>query len=147
MYSRRTPVSEPDSTKTDNKLREWSREIKRGFLEFWILTLLRRESLYGARISDLLDEMTEGRIQLEAGTIYPLLNRLAENGWIVAETRVRDQGRGPMRRYYRLTEDGSQLLSAMVEQYFNTFDGLFRMMAEDFRSVRERLAQLMEDFD
>jgi hypothetical protein len=35
----------------------------------------------------------------------------------------------------------------MVEHYFNTFDGLFRMMAEDFRSVRERLAQLMEDFD
>lgn len=140
-------MTEPNPAKTDNKLREWSREIKRGFLEFWILSLLRRESLYGARISDLLDEMTDGRIQLEAGTIYPLLNRLAENGWIAAATRVRSQGRGPTRRYYRLTEDGNKLLSAMVEHYFNTFDGLFRIMAEDFRSVREHLAQLMEEFD
>lgn len=140
-------MAETTPTKTDAKLREWSREIKRGFLEFWILNMLRRESLYGARISGLLEEMTDGRIQLEAGTIYPLLNRLAENGWIVSETRVRDHGRGPMRRYYRLSEDGTRLVSAMVEQYFSTFDGLFRMMAEDFRSVRERLAQLMEDVD
>ncbi|MFX1562675.1 MAG: PadR family transcriptional regulator [Promethearchaeota archaeon] len=140
-------MTEITAEKTDTKLREWSREINRGFLELWILNLLRRESLYGARICDILEEMTEGRIQLEPGTIYPLLNRLAERGWIIDDIRVRHQGRGPMRRYYRLTEDGSKLLRAMVDHYFTTFDAFFRMVAADFRSVRRRLFQLMEEME
>ena len=73
-------MTEPNTEKTLEKLREWSREVNRGFLEFWVLNLLRRESLYGAGISSLLEELTEGRLQLEPGTIYPLLSRLAENG-------------------------------------------------------------------
>ncbi len=133
--------------KTHDKLREWTREINRGFLEFWVLNLLRREALYGARISTLIEEMSEGHIQLEPGTIYPLLNRLAENGWIIADVKIRSQGRGPMRRYYRLTGEGSQLLNAMIDHYFDAYDALFMMMASEFQSVRKRLSELMEELD
>ncbi|MFW9831058.1 MAG: PadR family transcriptional regulator [Candidatus Thorarchaeota archaeon] len=133
--------------KTDNKLREWTREINRGFLEFWVLNLLRKESLYGARIGTLIEEMSEGRIQLEPGTIYPLLNRLADNGWIKGDVKVRSEGRGPMRRYYRLTNDGKLLLSAMIDHYFDTYDALFQLMAAEFQSVRKRLFELMEEID
>ncbi|MFW9986279.1 MAG: PadR family transcriptional regulator [Candidatus Odinarchaeota archaeon] len=138
----KTPVD-----KTIDKLREWTREINRGFLEFWVLNLLRREALYGARISSLIEDMSEGRIQLEPGTIYPLLNRLAENGWIKGDVKVRSQGRGPMRRYYRLTDAGDELLTAMIDHYFDTYDALFQIMATEFRSVRKRLIDLMEEID
>jgi DNA-binding PadR family transcriptional regulator len=136
---------QPD--KTIVKLREWSREINRGFLEFWVLSLLRRESLYGARISDLMEDLTDGRIQLEPGTIYPLLRRLATSGWIVSDIRVRSGGRGPMRRYYRLTKEGKQLHSRMVEHYLGSFEELLKMMMADFSSVRERLFQLMQEIE
>ena len=140
-------MTEPNTEKTLEKLREWSREVNRGFLEFWVLNLLRRESLYGARISSLLEELTEGRLQLEPGTIYPLLSRLAENGWITIDIRVRSQGRGPTRRYYRITSEGDNLLNSMVDHYFDTYDALLRMMAAEFRSVRKRLTDLMEEVD
>ncbi len=129
------------------KLREWSREINRGFLEFWVLSLLRRESLYGARISGLVEDLTEGRIHLEPGTIYPLLRRLARSGWIVSDIRVRSVGRGPMRRYYRLTKEGKQLHSRMAEHYFGSFEELLKMMMTDFVTVRERLIHLMKEIE
>ncbi len=91
--------------------------------------------------------MSEGRIQLEPGTIYPLLNRLADKGWIIGDVKVRSEGRGPMRRYYRLTSEGSQLLKAMINHYFDTYDALFQLMASEFRSVRKRLYEIMEEID
>lgn len=140
-------MTETEAEKTLTKLREWSREVNRGFLELWILNLIRRQSLYGAGICNLLNELTEGRIQLEPGTIYPLLNRLAESGWIVSDGPNRREGRGPMRRYYRLTDEGTSLLNAMIDHYFKTYNALLRMMAADFRSVRKRLSQLMEEIE
>jgi PadR family transcriptional regulator PadR len=140
-------MTETPTDKTDLKLREWTREINRGILEFWVLTLLRQESLYGARVAQLIDEMSDGRIQMEPGTIYPLLSRLAESGWIKGDVKVRSEGRGPMRRYYRLTAEGDQLLSAMIDHYFSTYDALFQMMATEFQSVRKRLSEMMEEID
>jgi PadR family transcriptional regulator PadR len=140
-------MTETPADKTLDKLREWTREINRGFLEFWVLNLLRREALYGARISSLIEDMSEGRIQMEPGTIYPLLNRLAEKGWIKGDVKVRSQGRGPMRRYYRLTDAGDALLTAMIDHYFDTYDALFQIMATEFQSVRKRLIELMEEID
>ena len=140
-------MSEKPADKTDDKLREWTREINRGFLEFWVLTLLRQESLYGARISALIDDMSAGRIQMEPGTIYPLLNRLAENGWIIGDIKVRSEGRGPMRRYYRLTKEGNNLLQAMIDHYFDTYESLFQLMASEFQTVRKRLSEIMEETD
>ncbi|MFW9983529.1 MAG: PadR family transcriptional regulator [Candidatus Odinarchaeota archaeon] len=140
-------MTEIPTDKTNSKLREWTREINRGILEFWVLNLLRQESLYGARVAQLIDEMSDGHIQMEPGTIYPLLNRLAEKGWIKGDVKVRSQGRGPMRRYYRLTSEGEQLLSAMIDHYFSTYDALFQMMAAEFQSVRKRLSEIMEEID
>ena len=140
-------MTETPPDKTLDKLREWTREINRGILEFWVLTLLRQESLYGARISALIDDMSAGRIQMEPGTIYPLLNRLSEKGWIVGDFKVRSEGRGPMRRYYRLTKDGDLLLQAMIDHYFDTYEALFQLMASEFQSVRKRLSEMMEETD
>jgi PadR family transcriptional regulator PadR len=141
-------MTEPPSDRTLEKLREWTREINRGILEFWVLTLLRREKAqYGMRIANLIEEMSEGRVQLEPGTIYPLLNRLAKSGWIVIDDNISSQGRGPVRRYYRLTDEGTSLLNAMIDHYFDTYDALFQLMADQFRSVRSRLSELMEDLD
>ena len=145
MYLEELTMTEAPSNKTLDKLREWTREINRGILEFWVLTLLRQESLYGARISALIDDMSAGRIQMEPGTIYPLLNRLSEKGWIVGDIKVRSEGRGPMRRYYRLTKDGDLLLQAMIDHYFDTYEALFQLMASEFQSVRKRLSEMMEE--
>ncbi|MFX0167972.1 MAG: PadR family transcriptional regulator [Candidatus Hodarchaeota archaeon] len=141
-------MTETPTDRTLEKLREWTREINRGILEFWVLNLLRREKAqYGMQIANLIEEMSEGRIQLEPGTIYPLLNRLAKSGWIIIDDNISSQGRGPVRRYYRLTDEGTKLLNAMIDHYFETYDALFQLMAAQFRSVRTRLSEMMEDFE
>jgi PadR family transcriptional regulator PadR len=62
-------------------------------------------------------ELSEGRVRLAAGTLYGALDRLAEEGLILADRQEVVEGR--TRRYYRLTDHGVQALhteAARMEQ-------------------------------
>ena len=69
---------------------------------FYVLMALRRRTLCGVEIVHWIGETTEGRITLGPGTLYTILGRFLEEGFI-QETSV--QGR---QRNYRLTEKGQQ---------------------------------------
>lgn len=78
----------------------------RGALDLCVLALLDRGERYGYEISQALDEAGLGRIK--GGTLYPLLGRLAEAGYVTSEWRAGEHG--PGRKYYTLTELGRALL-------------------------------------
>ena len=69
---------------------------------FYVLMALRRRTLCGVEIVHWIGETTEGRITLGPGTLYTILGRFLEEGFI-QETSV--QGR---QRNYRLTEKGQR---------------------------------------
>jgi PadR family transcriptional regulator PadR len=77
----------------------------------FILASLTRGELHGYGIARDVEELSEGRVKLTAGTLYGALNRLTEEG-LVAQTRERTVG-GRRRRYYRLTNAGR---TALAEQ-------------------------------
>ncbi|ALC20650.1 PadR family transcriptional regulator [Streptomyces pristinaespiralis] len=80
----------------------------KGVLDLLVLSCLKDGESYGYEISKALAEAGVGRIK--GGTLYPVLNRLEEAGLVTAEFRAAE--RGPGRRYYRLTEQGREHLTA-----------------------------------
>lgn len=77
---------------------------------FLILTVLAGGSLHGYGIIREVQTLSEGRVKLLPGTLYTALDRLAAQGLVVREREEVTDGR--LRRYYRLTGDGLEVLEA-----------------------------------
>ena len=81
---------------------------------FFILTALAAQPLHGYGVMQAVAELSGGRLNLRAGTMYAALDRLSEEGLIVVDREEAVQGR--LRRYYRLTDAGAARLAAEVQQ-------------------------------
>lgn len=75
--------------------------LRKGVLEWCTLALLRGGDLYGR---DLARRLTGLGLLASEGSLYPLLTRLRESGWV--QTHWIESPSGPPRRYYRLTDAG-----------------------------------------
>jgi len=81
---------------------------------FLILTALAGQALHGYGLIQAVDELSDGQIQLRAGTLYPALDRLTGDGLVeLAREEIVD---GRLRRYYRLTDEGARRLTDEVER-------------------------------
>ena len=81
-------------------------QMRKGVVEYCVLGLLARGPMYGWELAERLS--VEGLIA-SIGTLYPLLSRLRQSGWVC--TFERPSGTGPVRRYYELTDDGRDQLA------------------------------------
>lgn len=81
-------------------------QMRRGTLQYCVLSLLAEEERYGFDLVRGLAEM-DGMVTSE-GTIYPLLSRLRRDGLV--ESTWQESPTGPPRRYYRLTDAGRSAL-------------------------------------
>jgi PadR family transcriptional regulator, regulatory protein PadR len=79
---------------------------------FFILAALASGEAHGYRLLGAVEELSEGRVRLRAGTLYGALDRLERDGYIELD-RVESEG-GPPRRSYRITARGQQLLEDEV---------------------------------
>lgn len=82
--------------------------MRKGILEFCILHIISRGEVYA---SDMLDELTSARIMVVEGTLYPLLTRLKNAGFL--DYKWVESSSGPPRKYYVLTQEGEVFLKAM----------------------------------
>jgi PadR family transcriptional regulator, regulatory protein PadR len=83
-------------------------QMRRGTLQYCVLSLLADEERYGFDLVRALAEL-DGMVTSE-GTIYPLLSRLRRDGLV--ESNWQESPSGPPRRYYRLTNAGRAALDA-----------------------------------
>ncbi len=81
---------------------------------FLILTALAARPQHGYGIQRDVEEISDGRVTLRAGTLYAALDRLGADGWVDVDREEIVDGR--LRRYYRLTEPGAARLAAEVEK-------------------------------
>jgi PadR family transcriptional regulator, regulatory protein PadR len=81
---------------------------------FFILTALAEEPRHGYGVMRAVAELSDGRINLRAGTLYAALDRLAADGLLTVDREEAVEGR--LRRYYRLTRHGVGALGAEVER-------------------------------
>ncbi len=77
-------------------------QLKKGVLELCVLSLLKTHDRYGY---ELVAEISKC-IAISEGTIYPLLRRLKNEGYV--ETYLEESKEGPPRKYYKLTDKGEQ---------------------------------------
>jgi PadR family transcriptional regulator PadR len=103
----------------------WQTQLRKGLVELAVLATIARAETYGYRIVEQLQEL-EG-LQLTESTVYPVLTRLAHEGFLAVRTEP--SSAGPVRRYYRLTTSG---------------DRRFRQMAESWRAVARSLSRLLD---
>jgi PadR family transcriptional regulator PadR len=81
---------------------------------FFILTALAERPLHGYGVMQAVQELSGGRITLRAGTLYAALDRLTEDGLLAVDREEAVEGR--LRRYYRITTDGTATLAAEVDR-------------------------------
>jgi PadR family transcriptional regulator PadR len=81
---------------------------------FFILTALAQEPRHGYGVMQAVTELSQGRLNLRAGTLYAALDRLTEDGLLVVDREEAVDGR--LRRYYRLSDEGAARLAAEVVQ-------------------------------
>ena len=87
-------------------------QMRKGVLEYCILSLLRKNDAYA---SSLIAELKEARMIVVEGTLYPLLTRQKNQGLL--HYRWVESTQGPPRKYYTLTEKGKEALAEMDQAW------------------------------
>ena len=81
---------------------------------YFILAALASGPAHGYRILQVVDELSNGRVRLRAGTLYAAIDRLERDG--VIELHSEETAGGPPRRSFALTDRGRRLLEAEIER-------------------------------
>lgn len=90
-------------------------EFKRGTIELILLKLLDKEEMYGYQLVTELEKGGGDIFQVKEGTLYPVLYRLEDSGFI---SSYRDNPfRGVPRKYYRLTDSGREHLLELISEW------------------------------
>jgi len=103
-----------DSKKALEEFERWSTEVKRGAASLAILAVLEERTAYGYEIVKQLSERVSF-LQLEQGTVYPLLRRLEQRGLLNAEWNYDDPTKP--KKYYGLTYEGQRALGMMMNTW------------------------------
>ena len=93
---------------TDINTRALDRELKKGSAELLILSLLDARPRHGYELSKLIHVRSEGQLTFHIDSLYPLLYRLEERGWIKGTWVEKDGER--RRRFYKVTAEGRRVL-------------------------------------
>jgi len=97
----------------------WTNQLRKGVLELCILNDIRNRKMYGYEIVRRLRKI-DGLI-ISEGAIYPILSRLKRQGLV--ETSIQESAEGPPRKYYKLTQEGEQMVSQM-NAYWQAMSGV-----------------------
>ena len=87
-------------------------QMRKGILEYCILSILSREDSYAPKI---IAELKEAEMIVVEGTLYPILTRLKNQG--ILTFRWEESPQGPPRKYYSLTPDGKEALQQLDESW------------------------------
>ncbi len=84
--------------------------LPQGTLDLLILKTVSLEPQHGWAISERLQQLSTGVVQVQQGSLYPSLHRLERRGWIKARWAPSDNNRNA--KYYELTRAGRRQLDA-----------------------------------
>lgn len=103
-----------------------SSELIKGSLKTIILKLLKEEgALHGYAITRKVEEMTEGKIKLTYGALYPILHKLENDGVLVTTS---ENYNNRIRIYYRLTDKGQSVVIEKLKELTEFIESLQRIV-------------------
>ncbi len=94
------------------KVENTKAQMRKGILEYCILTILSQKEAYP---SEIIKELKEAKLIVVEGTLYPLLTRLKkaellQYNWVESQS-------GPPRKYYSLTTEGDNFLNELKKTW------------------------------
>ena len=107
-----------------------NREVPYGMLDLMVLkTLEGLGAQHGYGIARRIEQMSEGALALNQGTIYPALLRLEQKGWIAAEWGASENNRKA--RFYSITRAGRRQLAEETENWSRTVAMMARLLESE----------------
>jgi PadR family transcriptional regulator, regulatory protein PadR len=100
-------------------------QMRKGVLEYCILSLLSEQDCYA---TDIINKLKESKMIVVEGTLYPLLTRQKNAGLL--NYRWEESTQGPPRKYYTLTEAGRSFL--------NELDASWNELLEAVQSIKTK---------
>jgi PadR family transcriptional regulator PadR len=88
-------------------------DLKKGSAEFLVLSLLEHERRHGYELNKLIDSRSKGVLTFHIASLYPLLYRMEDRGWIVGRWVEKVGER--RRRFYSITAAGRRALDELRE--------------------------------
>ena len=111
------------STGTNELFENLKLELRRGCLTLAVLTQLRTER-YGYTLRKAL---ADDGLEIDEGTLYPLLRRLESQGLLVSQWREEDKRN---KRFYRLSPTGEQILDQLLTEWQRINESLNKILQE-----------------
>ena len=112
-------------------MRKFRKELNAGTVALVLLAIMDRaaEPQYGYQIAKQLEEMAEGGVPVKQGTLYPVLRSMNDNGLL--ESTVEPSVSGPPRKYYKITDEGREVLGQWKEEWMRTSDFVAAVLKGD----------------
>lgn len=106
-------------------------QFKKGVLEICVLALLDKKDRYGYE----LVQKISAQITISEGAVYPLLRRLANEGYFT--TYLQESTEGPSRKYYKLTNAGREYLHKLIKEWEVFTLGVNKLIKEGVKDENE----------
>ena len=103
--------------------------FQRGVMALILLSLLRREDMYGYQLVQEIERCSGGQLKTQEGSLYPVLYRLQEQG-LISDRRVL-VGKRMTRVYYHLEPAGEARLEEMIREYESMMTGVTAIIREE----------------
>lgn len=111
----------------------YSKELLKGTLSAIVLELLsKQDRMYGYEIAQKVKELSDGKIHLKDGSLYPALQKMLADGLV---TFSEEEVGGRVRKYYSLTKHGQQERVAYVAELKDFIETLNRIVFTPFQTA------------
>jgi PadR family transcriptional regulator, regulatory protein PadR len=104
-------------------------DLKKGSAELLVLALLEARPRHGYDLSKLIETRSRGAVRFKVASLYPLLYRLEERGFI--QGRWVEKAGQRRRRYYRVTALGRAVLESRRRSFAEFVEGVRRIVGPD----------------
>ena len=110
-------------------------QLKKGVIEILILKLLSQEKMYGYQLLQELDRRSNGIFKMKEGTLYPVLYRLEDDGFITSLWEEPDRNspdkRPVPRKYYQITKSGLKEFKILISDLNNLIKAISLIIEEE----------------
>ena len=101
-------------------------DVPQGTLDLLVLKTLSLEPMHGLGVSKRLEQITRGRFQVKAGSFFPALHRMEQEGWIRGKWGRSENNRRA--KYYELTKAGRKRLEREEREWRQTVSAITRVL-------------------
>lgn len=109
---------------------------KNGFfkLELLILSVLSKQDCYGYQLTNIIKKMSENHIIIRDGTLYPILFKLLDQGYISSYDITAGK---KIRVYYHMEDIGIEKLNEMIVEFNQTVDYIQKIITYEGDDINE----------